>query len=472
MEKNSTQPAKKDTTKKNKKNLKEGFTTGTASSAAAGAAAWALFYHKQLKEYPTLVPPFTLKKEEVFKEQNHFVYIPANEKRLTIPIHKVHCENLEDGTFIASATVVKDGGDDPDVTHNAKIEAKVFLFELDLKATPAENLDKIQQKAEKNGAKSRPICLENNIFLFAGTGVGIASLPGLPIEVGEPAINPDPRMQIAATLSEVRDSFFTNDKAQDNQREHQEAFSSLVAIISVENGEQIATKTLNPKLGIVGGISILGTRGTVKPFSHEAWEHSIIQALKVNKALGAETVVLCTGRRSEELIQKKYPELIPQAFIQAADYVGSALKESASQGFKKIVWACFWGKLVKLAQGFENTHAHRNNLELNFLTDKLSSIIKEPINSPDEMACKQDLKILEQKIKTANTAREALVYIKESNQDIAKRLIEFVGSSAFNHASKIIFSEKNKNNLALNFELICFDFDGTVLFQQEKSFMN
>ncbi len=297
------------------KQLREGFSTGSAATAAAMAALRLVLSH-------------ALKLDE----QVSFVHIPLPpsddmpiEPTLRIPIHSaVLVDNKQ-----ALGIVQKDGGDDPDVTHKAFIHAQI----------------KLNDEAGK-------------IKIEGGQGVGRFTLPGLPLPVGEAAINPAPRKQICAGLELVAKDF---------------GYAGGIEVcISVPNGEEIARHTFNPRLGIVGGISILGTQGTVKPFSHDAWKATIAQGLQVASATGCKSVCLSTGRRSERLLLAKYaqlPEHLPkQAAIQVADFAEFSLQEAAKYSFENIIWGCFFGKLVKLAQGHAYTHAHHANLDFELLS--------------------------------------------------------------------------------------------------------
>ena len=134
-------------------------------------------------------------------------------------------------------------------------------------------------------------------------------------------------------------------------------------------GADIARHTFNPRLGIVGGISILGTQGTVRPYSHAAWRATIEQGLRVALATGCRTVCLSTGRRSEKLLMARYPDLAPQCFVQAADFAEFSLREAGSLPFERLVWGCFFGKLAKLAQGHAYTHARDADLDMAALAE-------------------------------------------------------------------------------------------------------
>lgn len=286
--------------------LREGFTTGSAAAAAARAATlFALTgVVPQAVDIP-LPPPH-----------------PSDAGRLTIPIAAVFNEDLG-----VRAAVIKDGGDDPDATHGARIEAHVTLDPAYSGVGP-------------------------HVLIGGGAGVGRVTLPGLPVAVGQAAINPGPEAQIRAAVLEVLPDYFKG-----------------IALVFIEapEGEAIAKRTLNPRLGILGGISILGTGGIVRPYSHEAWAACIDAALDVARAAGQGAVALTTGRRSERLLQERQPFVPDVCLIQAADFFAHALHAAAARGFREVVWAVFPGKLVKQAQGFANTHARQAELDFALL---------------------------------------------------------------------------------------------------------
>ncbi len=316
---------------------REGFTTGTAASAAAFAAVALLLSGSLPGRADVLLPPF-------LRRGNGWSCAP--ERRLLI--------DVEDGAFLSEgcawASVIKDGGDDPDATHGARIIVHAAFGPYSLAYDPAAG----KHPADEGGAlasllpshPAQPIPVAgfgNEVFLHNGKGVGLVSLPGLPVPVGEAAINPEPRRQIAAAASAAAALH---------------AYTGpLHLLISVPDGERRAEHTLNSRLGILGGISILGTRGTVRPYSHEAWKCAISQGMSVAKALGMKELLLSTGRRSERLGFALYPSLPPYAGIQVADYAAFSLREARDRGFPRLLWCCFPGKLLKLAQGLEWTHA-------------------------------------------------------------------------------------------------------------------
>jgi len=278
------------------RSLRPGWTTGTCSAAAAKAAAAALVSGKA----DGLVE----------------VGLPRTGRRVAFPVAR--CE-LGDGW--AEAAVVKDAGDDPDVTHGAHLTARVCLG-----AAPGVRLE-------------------------GGEGVGTVTRPGLGLEVGGPAINPVPRRQITAAVGEVIDL----------------AVGGAHVVISVPGGERMARRTTNPRLGIVGGISILGTTGIVRPFSTAAWRASVEQAVDVIAAAGLGTVVLSTGGRTELAAMRLYPDLDEVCFVEVGDFTGHALRRAAARGLDRCAFVGMAGKLAKLGAGVMMTHWTRSRVDPDLL---------------------------------------------------------------------------------------------------------
>ncbi|MDR2055066.1 MAG: cobalt-precorrin-5B (C(1))-methyltransferase CbiD [Desulfovibrio sp.] len=307
------------------KDLREGFTTGTAAAGAALAALILLVERRAPENVSVPLPPYQFP-----SSCSGFASVPVE-----------YCRPLVRGggksfaSFGAEAAVRKDGGDDPDVTSGALISARVTL-------------EPLRQDSPSDRGFVR---------LEGGRGVGRVTLPGLPVPVGEAAINPVPREQMRVVLS----------RYVGRAAPRFGPCPPLSVVISVPGGEKLALRTLNPRLGIVGGISILGTQGTVRPFSHAAWQATVSQGLKIALASGCSTVCLSTGRRSEALLMRRYPRLSPQSFIQAADFAAFSLRAAGSMPFANIVWGCFFGKLLKLAQGMEYTHAREGDIDFEAL---------------------------------------------------------------------------------------------------------
>ncbi|MGH3716771.1 MAG: cobalt-precorrin-5B (C(1))-methyltransferase [Micromonosporaceae bacterium] len=282
------------TAKVRQKALRTGWTTGTCSSAAAKAAIQLL----ATGEAPSYVE----------------VALPSGQ-RVTFAVE--HCVSLPDGA--AEAAVVKDAGDDPDVTHGAHLTATVRW----------------------SGTAG--------IELTGGEGVGVVTKPGLGLDVGGPAINPVPRAMITQAVREV-----AGDRG-------------VGVTISVPGGEKMARKTTNRRLGILGGISILGTTGIVRPFSTASWRASVMQAVQVMAAQGEPTLVLCTGGRTEKGAMALLPGLPDVCFVEVGDFTGAALRTAVERGLTEVVFVGMVGKLSKLAAGVLMTHYTRSAVDRGLL---------------------------------------------------------------------------------------------------------
>jgi cobalt-precorrin-5B (C1)-methyltransferase len=216
--------------------------------------------------------------------------------------------------------VVKDAGDDPDCTDGARMTATAEWSRTD------------------------------DTELRAGPGIGTITKPGLGLAIGAPAINPVPRRMILAALAEVTDR-------------------PLRVTFEVPSGEQMAAKTTNARLGIVGGISILGTTGVVRPFSTAAYRASVVQQVDVAAAQGERTMVLATGSRSERAAQRLFGDLPDVCFVEVGDYTGVALRRVAARGMTSAVFVGMAGKITKLAAGVMMTHFHRSKVDGALLAD-------------------------------------------------------------------------------------------------------
>jgi cobalt-precorrin-5B (C1)-methyltransferase len=260
----------------------------------------------------------------------------------------------------ASCFVVKDAGDDPDITNGAELHA---LVRRNPSPPPSANDD-------------------NAVTIEGGVGIGRVTKPGLAVPPGEWAINPVPRRMIERAVGDVLSTFNLQP-------------ATFKIIISIPDGAERATKTLNARLGIIGGLSILGTTGIVRPISVKAWTDTIDAALDVAKACGCRTVVLSTGRSSELAAQHHLPDLPEEACIMMGDHVAYALQACAKRGFMEPIIACQFAKLLKIACGHENTHAAASELDLAVLRRWAEAV---PV-SPEYLAIISD----------ANTAREIAV---------------------------------------------------------------
>ena len=223
----------------------------------------------------------------------------------------------------AEVGITKDAGDDPDVTHGALVVARVA--------------------ASAGG-----------VTFHAGEGVGTVTKPGLPIAPGEPAINPVPRQMIAAVVAEAAAA-------------HRQA-GDVAVTLSIPGGAEIARKTWNPRLGIEGGLSILGTTGVVRPFSCAAWIASIHRGIDVARAAGLTHVAGCTGATSERVVQELYG-LPDHAMLDMGDFAGGMLKYLAQRPVERVTIGGGIGKLAKLAQGALDLHSARSQVDMGALAD-------------------------------------------------------------------------------------------------------
>ncbi len=296
----------------------------------------------------------------------------------------------------ASCAVVKDAGDDPDATHGAFIHARVEW---------------------QDGA---------GIALAGGEGVGVVTLPGLGLEVGGPAINPVPRQMIVAEVTAA---------AGDALAGH-----GLGVTIAVPGGEEIARKTLNGRLGIIGGISILGTWGIVKPYSTASWRASVVQAVQVAAANGQREVALCTGSRSEKFAMRHFAHLPPIAFVEMGIFTGDALRVCARTGVRRAAVCGMVGKFAKLAQGRMQTHVAGNQVDTAFLAEVAAGCGA----APDLQAA----------IRGANTARHVGELVEEAGLAVA-----FYGKLASLTRARCADHIRGR----LQIEALLFDFAGQVL---------
>jgi cobalt-precorrin-5B (C1)-methyltransferase len=282
--------------------LRRGWTTGACATAATAAAYTALLTGR----FPD---PVT-------------ITLPRGET----PAFALALEGRGDGW--ARAGIIKDAGDDPDVTHGALVVSEV-----------------------RRGAAGLGVTFK------AGPGVGTVTLPGLPILPGEPAINPVPRRMMSEAVARIA-------------AEHGDP-GDMVIEISIPDGERLAQKTWNPRLGIVGGLSVLGTTGVVVPFSCSAWIHSIHRGIDVARALGLPHVAGCTGSTSEAAVVARYG-LPDMALLDMGDFAGGLLKYLKAHPIPRLTIGGGFGKLTKLAQGFLDLHSGRSEVDFDWLADRLA----------------------------------------------------------------------------------------------------
>lgn len=296
----------------------------------------------------------------------------------------------EVGTPLGTCVVVKDAGDDPDCTHGARITARV------------------------EWAPDRT----EGVELRGGPGVGVVTKPGLGLEVGGPAINPVPRRMITQAIGEVTDR-------------------AVICTISVPGGEEMAKRTSNRRLGIVGGISILGTTGIVKPFSTSSWRASVVRQVDVAVAQGIEIIVLSTGSRTDAWAQRTWPELDLVSFIEVGDFTGVALRRAAGKGVRSVRFVGMPGKITKLAAGIMMTHFHRSKVD-----NPMLAAVAVETGSPDQ--------VVRAATETATARHFFEVCLAQGSIEPLRRLCRMAAANCESHVS---------GKLAV--EVVMIDLDGT-----------
>jgi cobalt-precorrin-5B (C1)-methyltransferase len=349
--------------------LRYGWTTGTCAAAAAKAAYTALL----TGEFPDPVE----------------VGLPRGQR----PAFSLAKTAAGDGS--AMAGVVKDAGDDPDVTHGALVLATVR------RGTPGAG-----------------------VTFQAGEGVGMVTRPGLPVPPGEPAINPVPRQMMRAAIAEVAAA-------------HGDA-GDVEIEIAVPGGEALAAKTLNGRLGIVGGLSILGTTGIVVPYSCSAWIHSIHSGIDVARATGLTHIAGSTGSASEAAVQKLHG-LPETALIDMGDFVGGMLKYVRTHPVPRVTIAGGVGKMTKLAQGLLDLHSRKGSVDL----DALAKLAEQAGGSPGLAA----------RIRAANTAAEAFSHAKAEGVALG----DAVARAGWQTAAAVVAGRP------VEIEIAVFDRDGRLV---------
>ena len=326
------------------KKLRSGYTTGACAAAAAKAATLLLLQGQGFDRH-------SLEVEIPFPDGNRVQFLAR--------LIGISGKGME---RVASASVIKDAGDDPDVTNGAEIHASARVV------------------AKDEGAGEI-------VSIKGGAGVGIVTKPGLSVAVGEAAITRVPRSMIREAVHEALSE--GGGKADD---------TSVEITISVPGGKELAKKTLNARLGIEGGISILGTSGIVRPLSADAWTSTITTSMDVAKALGIPEVVLSVGRVSEKAHMNKYG-LAEEAYVMMGDHVEFSLAEAAKHGFEKIHLSAQWAKMLKISMSTPHTHVAHGAMDAQKAVAHLNRI---GIPVPEE--------------RTFNTAREIYNCIVSNNE--------------------------------------------------------
>ena len=314
--------------------LRSGFTTGACATAAAKAALLALLGRKvgetigirfpggEELSLPVAACQLMLPSQKGAARAGLVERQVLSSQGALDRLEKVlpRADSLHPFAKAATATVIKDAGDDPDVTNGCEIVATVAFSD------------------------------EPGIHFLQGEGVGRVTLPGLGLPVGGPAINRVPRQMMTQELSALYEG-------------------GLDVTISVPGGRELARRTFNPKLGIVDGISIIGTSGIVKPFSNEAFVDAIRREVEVAVAIGVRHLVINSGAKSEAFLKQRFPELPPQAFVHYGNFIGETLKIAAELNLPRVTMGIMLGKAVKLAEGHLDTHSKSVVMNKSFLTE-------------------------------------------------------------------------------------------------------
>lgn len=355
--------------KRKKGLLRTGYTTGTCATAATKAALMAMVTKNAVKEVTVTLPK-------------------GNVMSIAIKECKFNDSSAE-------CVVIKDAGDDPDVTHGSEILSTVTW-------------------TDKAGM----------IDIDGGKGVGRVTKPGIGLDIGKSAINPTPMKMITNAVNEV---------AKD-----QLVKKGVRVVISVPKGEELAKQTDNPRLGIIGGISILGTSGIVIPYSTGSFTASIRQSLDVAKAMGNDTVVLTTGGRSEDF-SRDLLKLPDHCYVQMGDFAAYSVRQAAMKGMKKVIVAGFIGKLSKMAMGVKQTHVKGSHVDMEFM----ASVAKE-CGASDALV---------NEIRHANTARH-----------VSEIIVQHKLATYFDVLCRKVhdmMSEHVKGQVQI--KCIMFEFDGSVI---------
>ena len=340
--------------------LRRGWTTGACATAATKAALVRLWGGA----FPDMVS----------------ITLPRGET----PDFELAYTKAGDGW--AEVGIIKDAGDDPDVTHGALIRARV--------------------SASSGGVVFR-----------AGIGVGTVTKAGLPIDVGEPAINPKPREMMTAIVSEIAATYGQS--------------PDIEICITIPDGESLAEKTWNPRLGILGGLSVLGTTGVVRPFSCSAWIASIHRGIDVARATGTTHVAGCTGATSEKVVQGLF-DLPDHAMLDMGDFAGGMLKYLRKNPVARVTVGGGIGKMTKLAQGAVDLHSGRSQVDLAALSEVLGH----------------------SEVADANTALEAYTMV-------GKDMVDWVAQESVVHIKKIL------QNTDIKVDVVIIDRKGNIIARAE-----
>lgn len=373
------------------KKYRRGYTTGSCAAGAAKAASHMLLTKKKLETVNIDTPK-------------------------GIPLF-LKVENIDIGEKYVECSIKKDGGDDIDATHGIDIYAR---------AEVTDSFVTIDTYNEKS------LDYTEGIVLCGGKGVGIVTKKGLSVEVGQAAINPTPVKMIKSEVIKVIGQDIEKSLGKNKV---------LKITIFVPQGEEIAKKTFNPKLGIVGGISIIGTTGIVEPMSDEGWKKSISIELQMKKEQGLDKIILVPGNHGEQFIKEKLG-LDTKYVVRTSNFIGYIIKEAQRMGYKKIFMAGHIGKFIKLSAGIFNTHSRVADARSEILVSNLA-LMKAPYS------------ILEE-ISKCLTAEEAVDIIIRNDYEDLFNIIS-------NKCRDRIIQHLNEDKREIDVEVMIFSMDKTLL---------
>ena len=370
-------------TKRDPRGMRTGYTTGTTAAAAAKAAVILMLSGKAPEEVS--------------------VPLPGGQGYATLNVHNSWAMEPSEGV---RCSVIKDGGDDPDVTHGAEIIVGVWRL--------------------PDGIKG--------LQITGGPGVGTVTRPGTGIEVGEPAVTRVPRRMMADAVVEGLEACGWP------------AETGVRARISVPNGEEIAKQTTNARLGVLNGISILGSTGVVQPFSTAAWRASVHLAIDVAATNGLDHVVLSTGTRSEQYTRELL-DLPDMAYVEAGIFSGPSMKRCVNKGIKRVAHVGMVGKFSKMAMGYFVTHVAGNQVDTGFLAELAAQCGASPE--------------LQEEMRNAASGRHFQELAQEHDvMDVFPIMCELVCQQAQKYLGQ---DSEDAQDDAIIVDALCFDFEGNLL---------
>ena len=368
------------------KGMRTGYTTGSCAAAASKAAVTALLTGKPVDQVT--------------------IHLPVGQD-VEFTMNRCEWTDRTPGSETVLCSVIKDGGDDPDATHGAEICATIWIV---------------------SNSEGGP-ATEEGVTIKGGVGVGTVTFPGTGIPVGEPAVTRVPRRMIIESALEAAKAHGL------------EPGKSIIVELSVPTGEEVALKTTNARLGVLGGISILGSTGVVQPYSTAAWRASVNLAIDVAATNNLDHMVLATGLQSEAFT-RNHLDLPDMAYVGVGIFSGAALKRCVSRGIKRATHVGMIGKFSKMAEGYFVTHVAGNKVDTSFLAG-LAGQCGASKELQDEMA--------------STSSGRHFGEIALANNQLS--LFTLMSQMVCDESHKLLGDDAGK----LIVDAMCFDFDGTLL---------